>query len=187
MVNSIKELKSKISKLNKQISKLEAQVSKESTKLATKGFKELFKKHKSLQSFSWNQYTPYFNDGEECVFSAYIDYISINGSDETESSYDVRQFLDTLHNPKKEINKLQKRIEEQKKQKYPYDYLEEQIKAIENGSIEETRNKLAILEDIQEILSTISDDTYKTLFGDHVTVTVTKDGWSRSEEHTSEL
>ena len=110
MVNSIKELRSKINQLNKQISKLEAQVSKESTKLATKGFKELFKKHKSLQSFSWNQYTPYFNDGEECVFGAYTDYISINGSDEAETLYDIRQFLDTLHNPKKEISRLQKSV-----------------------------------------------------------------------------
>lgn len=30
--------------------------------------KGLFGKHPKLESFSWTQYTPYFNDGEECVF-----------------------------------------------------------------------------------------------------------------------
>ena len=38
-------------------------------------FKELaatvFVEHPVLQSFAWTQYTPYFNDGEECVFGAH--------------------------------------------------------------------------------------------------------------------
>jgi predicted nucleic acid-binding Zn-ribbon protein len=184
MISDIKQIQSKLNTIQKQIAKLEQQAHKESSKLITKGFKALFKKHPDLKSFSWNQYTPYFNDGDECVFGAYTDHVSINGSDEAESTYEVRRFLDTLHNPKKAINKLQKQIEEQKKEKYSYDYLEEQIKAIENGSIEETRNKLAILEDIDQILCTVNNDTYKEIFGDHVTVTVTKDGWTtESYEH----
>lgn len=30
--------------------------------------KELFDKLPELQAFGWRQYTPYFNDGDECVF-----------------------------------------------------------------------------------------------------------------------
>lgn len=28
----------------------------------------LFEKHQTLEKFGWTQYTPYFNDGDECVF-----------------------------------------------------------------------------------------------------------------------
>lgn len=31
-------------------------------------FKELFARYPKLQSFEWTQYTPYFNDGEACIF-----------------------------------------------------------------------------------------------------------------------
>jgi DNA repair exonuclease SbcCD ATPase subunit len=178
MVLNIKQIKSKLNDIHKQIEKLEKQAEKESSKLISKGFKEIFKKHPELESFSWTQYTPYFNDGDECVFSAHTDYLTMNNAEQEESVYELRQFLDTLHNPKKEIARLQKRIEEYKKEKYSYSYLEDEIKRIESGSIEETRNKLAILEDISQILSSIDDDTYKSIFGDHVRVTVTKDGWS---------
>jgi hypothetical protein len=178
MILNIKQIKSKLNDIQKQIDKLEKQAEKESSKLISKGFKEIFKKHPELESFSWTQYTPYFNDGDECVFSAHTDYISINGSEEAESVYEAKQFLDVLHNPKKEIAGLKKRIEECKKEKYGYSYLEDQIKRIESGSIEETRNRLSILEDISQILSSIDEDCYKSIFGDHVRVTVTKDGWS---------
>ncbi len=178
MLQNVNQIKTKLNEIQKQIEKLEKQAHKESSKLISKGFKEIFKKYPTLESFSWTQYTPYFNDGNECVFSAHTDYISINGSEQDESTYELRQFLDTLHNPKKEIARLQKRIEECKKEKYSYGYLEDKIKSIESGSIEETRNKLAILEDISQILSSIDDDCYKSIFGDHVRVTVTKDGWS---------
>ena len=32
--------------------------------------KELQNEFPFINSFSWKQYTPYFNDGEECVFRA---------------------------------------------------------------------------------------------------------------------
>lgn len=184
MLPSVKQIKSRLDEIQKQIDKLEKQAHKESSKLISKGFKTIFKKYPELKSFSWTQYTPYFNDGDECVFSAHTDYISINGSEQDESCYELRQFLDTLHNPKKEINRLKKKIEEYAANKYSYDFLEDEIERIEKGSIEETRNKLAMLEDISQILSSIDDDCYKSIFGDHVRVTVTKDGWStESYEH----
>jgi hypothetical protein len=32
-----------------------------------------------IESFSWTQYTPYFNDGDVCVFRVNYDYPKING------------------------------------------------------------------------------------------------------------
>jgi len=178
MVNQIKNIKSTISILNKQISKLEEKVNKESKKLISQGFKDLFKRYPDLKSFSWTQYTPYFNDGDECIFGANTEYLSINGSEEEESVYQLRKFLDDLEHPRKAINALNKRIEEYKKNKWDYAYLEESIKQIQNASIEDTIAKLKMLEDIDGVLSCISNDTYRDMFGDHVKVNVTKDGWT---------
>jgi hypothetical protein len=178
MIPNIKQIKSKLNDIQKQIDKLEKQAEKESSKLISKGFKEIFKKHPELKSFSWTQYTPYFNDGDECVFNAYTDYLIINDSEQEESVHEVRQFLDALNNPEKAIKQLQKRIEEYKNKKWDYTYINDEIQRIQKGSIEKTKNKLAMLEDINQILSNINDDCYKSIFGDHVRVTVTKDGWS---------
>lgn len=47
----------------------------------TEIFKEIFEKYPDIDSFSWTQYTPYFNDGDECIFS--INSVdTINGYDE---------------------------------------------------------------------------------------------------------
>ena len=44
-------------------------------------FAEVFNKSKCIESIGWTQYTPYFNDGEECVFSANTDWLNVNGED----------------------------------------------------------------------------------------------------------
>ena len=44
-------------------------------------FLEQFQKSKCIESVSWTQYTPYFNDGEECVFSAHTNWLDVNGED----------------------------------------------------------------------------------------------------------
>ena len=42
-------------------------------------FKNLYKEFpEDLYSFSWLQFTPYFNDGEECVYNVYDDPDSFN-------------------------------------------------------------------------------------------------------------
>ncbi len=47
----------------------------------------LFNAHPDLAEFSWKQYTPYFNDGDECVFSAKTDYPDLRMTDEGERTY----------------------------------------------------------------------------------------------------
>lgn len=40
------------------------------------GTEKLFEAHPVIQNFGWNQYTPYFNDGEPCEFG--VGEVSIN-------------------------------------------------------------------------------------------------------------
>jgi hypothetical protein len=49
-------------------------------------FKELFDKHPRLESVTWVQYTPYFNDGDPCYFSVHDFDASISEPEETETS-----------------------------------------------------------------------------------------------------
>ncbi len=46
-----------------------------------KAAKSLFDENEGLVSFSWTQYTPYFNDGDECIFRTGCEDADINGED----------------------------------------------------------------------------------------------------------
>lgn len=46
--------------------------------------KALFEKHPTLEWFSFDAYTPYFADGDECIFSVHCDYPTINGETDIE-------------------------------------------------------------------------------------------------------
>ena len=41
-------------------------------------FKPIFEKYSDIRTISWHQYTPYFNDGDECTFGVYTEYFQIN-------------------------------------------------------------------------------------------------------------
>ena len=49
---------------------------------------EVFNKYPNIESFSWTQYTPYFNDGDECTFSAQTQYPQLTFTDGTEIDID---------------------------------------------------------------------------------------------------
>jgi hypothetical protein len=56
---------------------------------------ELFAANPLLESFGWRQYTPYFNDGDECTFRANTDFPYVNGLDE-DDYYDEKPNENTL-------------------------------------------------------------------------------------------
>lgn len=60
--------------------------------------KKLFETNPKLTSFSWTQYTPYFNDGEACEFRAVTDYITVtdvDGNEEEElDSWSIRHYTE---------------------------------------------------------------------------------------------
>lgn len=116
---------------------------------------ELLKESKVIEFIRWNQYTPYFNDGDECTFSSNTDYLEVNGIDE----YDDNQGALTV---------LRKRV-------------------YENGKWIDNVNadpyEISILEGVKSFLSSIPDEFYKDLFGDHMRVTVYKNGNIETEEY----
>ncbi len=61
MFEELNEKKKELEEIKKQFNALAKTTMKDV-------FKDVFVKHPDLLSFKWVQYTPYFNDGEPCVF-----------------------------------------------------------------------------------------------------------------------
>lgn len=62
-----------------EIKRLREEANEKSKKAFHDSLGAIFDAHPIMTSFGWNQYTPYFNDGDECKFSANIDEPDING------------------------------------------------------------------------------------------------------------
>lgn len=114
-------------------------------------FKEIFEKTDKIDSFSWTQYTPYFNDGDECTFSVHCDYPYINGVDIDDLDWYDWRIRYYLKGDEKYKNLL-----------------------TENPKID--INSFKIVEEFKELINSIPDDFLISLFGDHVKVTITKKG-----------
>lgn len=149
----LESIKTKLADIAKKKEELTAELRKDFAPM----LKPLFdKSNGKIKSISWTQYTPYFNDGEECTFSVKLDYsFEING--ENTEEIDALDWRIRRH--------LQGETE-----KYPLQ---------PEWDIELYK----LVEEIQSVLSSIDDEFYKDLFGDHVRVTVNENGSIETEEY----
>lgn len=67
------------SDLKREMEELRAKMQERGKEAFKNGAAELFETCPSLESFSWSQYTPYFNDGDPCVFGV-NDYLDVEFS-----------------------------------------------------------------------------------------------------------
>lgn len=61
-------------------------------------FRMFFMKHPEVKAIGWTQYTPYFNDGEACVFGVHSFYLTLKSADfENVSDFwsDAYEFTDS--------------------------------------------------------------------------------------------
>lgn len=115
----------------------------------------LLEQSKKIESIGRRQYTPYFNDGDECVFGVRNDDLTINGV----SDYD---------DDDSKIDFIKERVWDGKNW-------------VNNEDID--RYEFDLLKQIEGVLKSVPEDFYKDLFGDHVIVTVFKDGRIETEEY----
>lgn len=95
--------------------------------------KHLFEEDPILESFSWRQYTPYFNDGNTCEFGALTDSdsIEINGLD----SYNDKNYKKPEEKARfKKVSSLLKTFEEDDLKSMFGDH--QQITVKRDGSVE---------------------------------------------------
>ncbi len=137
------DIKQKVKETREKLKTLKEDLEKKSKELFSESIKELFNIYPDLEIITWTQYTPYFNDGDECVFSANTDYPELVFKDEM-SLYE------------------EEGAEEVSSQRY------------------DDKDKLKKAQEIEKqvisVLTSIDDDTYRAMFGNHVEVVVSRKG-----------
>jgi hypothetical protein len=147
-----------------EIKKLKEEMLEASNKIFTDLTKTIFEENPKVKSFGWNQYTPYFNDGETCTFSANTDYIYVNGVSVDESDWISETKITNYGTWNRE-----KREYEGRKEVPNLNYDPELVKSSD---------------EIREFLRNFDEDFFMSQFGDHAEITVTVDGVSVDEyEH----
>lgn len=117
-------------------------------------FKEFFRECPEIKTISWLQYTPYFNDGDECIFSVKEVYFSNV----------EKQYVNTWG----ELEEMESSNDTDLYNSNDYE--------IRNNPNISTKSK-ELIKSLSEILeSTSMSDIMKNVFGDHVFVRVDKDG-----------
>ncbi len=157
---NLDELKEKIKETNKL-------VSEHAKETLDKAFADIFNKYPELVGFSWEQYTPSFNDGDPCVFylcdPEYILY--------------TKEFADKVTAE----NSAGARVYE-----FGGDVEDSQIlidSGLEEGQVRDIsfRNDYngeldAANKDIKKLFSGCVEDIFEEAYGDGYTITATKKG-----------
>lgn len=127
-------------------------------KLFKEGAQDIFDAYPQLESFSWIQYTPFFNDGDECIFSVHSDwglYLKFAGQtdEDTEAEQDGGETFNS----------------------YSAKYADESVE-LPSYYADIPRWKFAVGGVVGDLIGGVDNDTMKALFGDHVRVTINREG-----------
>ena len=167
----------RIARAKKKMEDSRSSFVREGEKLFKEAVKELFKEHPSLQSFSWTEYTPHFNDGDECVFGTHFDSMLINDEDEesAECIYTLESLNNLFSNKKKSEARIVMELSDTSKDKWEIEQLKRDLKTIKTRDSEEVAEKYRLKKSVYDLLSNIDDSVYECMFGEG-RVIVTKEG-----------
>jgi Fe-S-cluster formation regulator IscX/YfhJ len=90
------EYKDDIKDLVKEMEAFKKEYQKKGQKILQTAFTQFFDENPSIQTITWSQYTPYFNDGDECVFRINGFYCSAKKltAEDINSPYDLEGYED---------------------------------------------------------------------------------------------
>jgi hypothetical protein len=179
-MKKIDELKTKITEANERINELKKQMQKELRAEFTGALAELFDAYPFVTSLSFTAYTPFFSDGDPCTYSANHADCNINGYDgyndnvNGEGENVLRNARETIYveepNPEYDCNyrgwESNKRNETKHVKKPNPDF-----NPLYKEAVEEFRIALAV----------VDDDNWEQMVGDHVKVTITREGITTDE------
>jgi len=179
----MKELLDRKAALNKEISAISKTVFTESSQ-------ELFEKHPLLESFSWTQYTPYFNDGDTCSFGVneVPRRVTINGiTFDPDEIYISTSKENPNYNSKTDDWRLHyiDRTQEE---------IDKDIETYTFDDVDDVKHKITdlgmtyleyqdLIEDICDFLSNQDESFLNDTFGDHTEVTVDRNGKTDTDHY----
>lgn len=155
-----------------QINKLQEEIRQKAKGVMAVVFRDFFEKWPEVEVLTWNQYTPYFNDGEECVFSV-NDLYAVRSKEE----------LDEVRHPE-EVPDIFPRAPSDWEwaNKDKYDDVAKNIEEWEALPLELQRESLTRGAELDKDVDKLSnflqslDEHLKVMFGDHVEILVTREG-----------
>jgi hypothetical protein len=152
---------SKIDKLVAEFAEQKAQFQAKVKEEFNLLFAEFFEQNPEVNYIGWRQYTPYFNDGSPCTFSCYA-YIAFATN---AKEYGVIQYGQYTGDDEENVW-----VDDPDYGGHNHELVPESV----------TEN----MENLRHQLSQIPDDFFLEVFGDHVVVYATRDGFEVEEfEH----
>lgn len=146
---------------------LKAKFQAEAQAMFKETMKEFFDKNPGITALKWTQYTPYFNDGDACVFRVNDVYYTNASADELENvtawgEYEGEdESVWVTYNIAYVLNSGRK-------------YYEDEVaKILAAGGVDEGSCELID----KMIQSSEMEEIMKEMFGDHVVITATRDGF----------
>lgn len=188
----IENIEHEISELNAKIEVLRTEMRNKAQPLITNLVKDFLDKYPKVENIFWTQYTPYFNDGEECIFGVNEIYLTIEGDDDVDdyegSQLYTQRDLDYYENQLKIAENYQRDpsvyIAEKKtrwnpvpKPYYTIREAENKIGEIRTFFIE--HNVEQMKKDFDEVrtgINVIDEEYMKDIYGDHVKVVISRNG-----------
>lgn len=131
----------------------------------------LMEQSNQIKSIGWTQYTPYFNDGDTCEFSVNHYDLMVNNTYE----YDCEFLTKTKSFRIKNDEDIE--IDRQTRKSMKITVYKRKIGDVGyEPNLDYSESESKIIKDIKSVLKEIPDEFYEDLFGDHVQVTISKDG-----------
>lgn len=138
-------------------------------------FKAFFEAFPEISMIAWTQYTPYFNDGDPCVFRVGEQIFVATGAEE-ESDEDIDSIYDLEYLPFPYVKPADYVFE---KAATGDSYYVPKVKAYEDKKAElgdRFDEVCAGVKAMRDYLSFVPEEIYLAAFDDHVEVRATKDG-----------
>lgn len=135
---------SNFAKLSEEFSKAKQYLMSKGKSMIENEFKAIFERHPEINAVKWTQYTPYFNDGEECIFGVH-DFSVANVTDPDRLS-------------------AWGEIDDEQEGEFVVGW-------------NELKEKYGDIRELESFASSdFGEDIFKDTFGNHVVVTVTREG-----------
>jgi len=156
-MKQIAEIEKLFDQMNAEMAALRATYQKRGQEIFRLAFKEFFDANPEVQTVGWRQYTPYFNDGDTCEFNCYAEYAFVTNTADYENiswgEYDGEEENVWIEDP---------------------DYGDTEADSI-------PAHVVANAESLRKLLAKIDDDVFLDMFGDHVQVFATREGFDVQE------
>lgn len=185
----------KYTELRKKIADARKQMEETAKGLFNEMSADLFNEHQNLVSYSWTQYTPYFNDGDECVFRCQGDYPTVSiSTDDGVLGYDCNYGEMLLNGEKLPSSEdLTRKFKDmgvdsfvKDGKSYAFDKKTNTV-TVNGEKIKSYDDHRKVFDGLEKVvgkfLGAFEDEDMKTMFGDHMRVTVNRDGTIETDEY----